>query len=669
MIDRATVERIKETANIVDVVGEFVTLRKSGANYKGLCPFHNEKTPSFYVSPARGTCHCFGCGKGGNAITFIMEHEQMTYPEALRWLAKKYHIEIQERELTSEERQQQSERESMFIVNEWANEYFQKILHHDVDGIAIGMQYFRSRGFRDDTITKFQLGYDLPDRLALGRAAMAKGFQEQYLIGDTGTTHGTGICYKNDRGELIDRYAGRVVFPWISSSGRIIGFTARVLDSRTKGVNQKYVNSPDSEIFHKTNELYGIFQAKKAIAKEDRVYMVEGQADVISMFQSGVENVVANSGTALTLPQTHLLHRFTSNITLIYDNDAAGIHAALRGMDMLLAEGMNVKVLLLPAGEDPDSFARKNTAEDFKKYIEMHQTDFIQFKTELLLNGVTDQTQRSEAIGSIVRSISFVQNQILRDIYLHDSAQRLGMNEATLINTMNRYIRDGKEQKATEARREQERFQPEASSQPIQPASLLQQATKVETMLIQLVIRHGEKIIVDDAQDDEGNVYALTVAQFIHYNLTSDHLGFHNELYNQIMQEAVDHSGEEGFVAEQYFIHHPDIEISKLASDMSFDRYQLIHAQQMLKEKETEPTEDEQQQKEKKDRDQLREQARHLLLDFKMDYVTQHLKDLQRDISLSISDPEKMMKLMAEYKDMQQIRNSLAKELGNDILI
>lgn len=283
----------------------------------------------------------------------------MTYPEALRWLAKKYHIEIQERELTSEEKQQQSERESMFIVNEWANEYFQQVLHHDVDGIAIGMQYFRSRGFRDDTIRKFQLGYDLSDRLALGRAALAKGFKEQYLTGDTATTHGTGICYKNDRGELIDRYAGRVVFPWVSSSGRIIGFTARVLDSRTKGVNQKYVNSPDSEIFHKTNELYGIFQAKKAIAKEDRVYMVEGQADVISMFQSGVENVVANSGTALTLPQIHLLHRFTSNITLIYDNDAAGIHAALRGMDMLLAEGMNVKVLLLPAGEDPDSFARK----------------------------------------------------------------------------------------------------------------------------------------------------------------------------------------------------------------------------------------------------------------------------------------------------------------------
>ena len=357
MIDSQTVERIKDASNIVDVVSEFVTLRKSGSNYKGLCPFHNEKTPSFYVSPARGTCHCFGCGKGGNAISFIMEHEQMTYPEALRWLAHKYNIEIKERELTDDEKREQSERESMFIINEWVSNYFEDILHNNVDGVAIGMQYFRTRGFRDDVIRKFKLGYDLSDRLALARAAKLKGYQDEYLLK-------TGVCYRNDRGELIDRYSGRVIFPWIGISGKVVGFGGRVLDSRTKGVNQKYVNSPDSDIYHKDHELYGIYQAKKAIAKEDRVYMVEGYTDVISMHQCGIENVVANSGTALSIHQIHMLHRFTANITLLYDGDSAGIHAALRGTDMLLQEGMNLKVLLLPDSEDPDSFARKHSSDE-----------------------------------------------------------------------------------------------------------------------------------------------------------------------------------------------------------------------------------------------------------------------------------------------------------------
>ena len=328
-IDKQTIEKIKDAANIVDVVSEFVTLRKSGSNYKGLCPFHNEKTPSFIVSPARGTCHCFGCGRGGNPIGFIMEHEQVTYPEALRWLAKKYHIEIRERELSDEERKEQSLRESMFIVNEWAATYFEDILHNHVDGVAIGMQYFRSRGFRDDIIRKFRLGFDLSDRQALAHAALQKGYQAQFLLN-------TGICYQNDYNELIDRYANRVIFPWVGVSGKIVGFGGRVLDARTKGVNQKYVNSPDSEIYHKDHELYGIYQAKRAIAKEDNVYMVEGYTDVISMHQCGIENVVANSGTALSVHQIQMLHRFTNNITLIYDDDAAGIQAALRGTDMLL---------------------------------------------------------------------------------------------------------------------------------------------------------------------------------------------------------------------------------------------------------------------------------------------------------------------------------------------
>lgn len=660
MIDRQTVEKIKDAANIVDVVSEFVTLKRSGANYKGLCPFHNEKTPSFYVSPSRGTCHCFGCGKGGNAVNFIMEHEQMTYPEALRWLAAKYHIEIQERELTDEEKREQSERESMFIVNDWAGKYFQDLLHNHVDGVAVGMQYFRSRGFRDDVIRTFQLGYDLTDRYALAETARKKGYRDEFLLK-------TGICYRNDRGELIDRYAGRVVFPWIGVSGKVVGFSARVLDSRTKGVNQKYVNSPESEIYHKDHELYGIYQAKRAIAKEDRVFMVEGQADVISMYQCGIENVVANSGTALSIHQIHTLHRFTNNITLLYDGDAAGIHAALRGTDMLLAEGMNLKVLLLPDGNDPDSFARSHTAADFRKYIEEKQTDFIQFKTALLLNGVTDPAKRSEAISSIIRSISVIQDQILRDTYVHDCAHRLGISEITIINAMNRFIRENKEQQGKEASRVPEAALQQAPVMPVQSATPLQQASKVEQMLVQIIIRQGERVIMSGVEGDDGHRYDLSVAQYIDYSLAEDGLKFHNDRYNRILAEAVEHNNDEGFRAEPYFIHHPDIEISRIAADLSVDRYQMAHSR---REEEVAPLdEDARQMKETAETESLKRQTMHLILDFKKDYVKQHLNELQQAISASVHDPDRMMKLMAEFKDMQLIYNRLARMLGNDIVI
>lgn len=566
MIDRQTIERIKDAANIVEVVSEFVTLRKSGANYKGLCPFHDEKTPSFMVSPSRGTCHCFGCGKGGNSVSFIMEHEQMTYPEALRWLANKYHIEIQERELSDAEKREQSERESMFIVNEWAAQYFADILHNNADGIAVGLQYFRSRGFRDDTIRKFQLGFDLPDRQAFARAALSKGYKEEFLLK-------TGICYKTDRGELIDRYAGRVIFPWIGISGKVVGFGGRLLDSRTKGVNQKYVNSPDSDIYHKDRELYGLYQAKKAIAKEDRVFMVEGYTDVISMHQCGIENVVANSGTALSTHQIHILHRFTSNITLLYDGDAAGIHAAMRGTDMLLSEGMNLKVMLLPDGDDPDSFARKHTAADFRKYIEEHQTDFIQFKTGLLLNNERDPLKRSEAINSIVQSIALVQNPVLRDTYIHDCAVRIGLNEMTLINTLNAFIRSGRnEMQTAEQRRQQQAVHQSVALTPVTPQ---QQATKVERMLAQLIVRNGEEVIFDNLETDDGKLISLNVAQYVDYNLSVDGLEFSNPVYARILSEAVEHSSDEGFSAEQYFVHHDDIEVSRVAADLSMDKYTL----------------------------------------------------------------------------------------------
>lgn len=643
MIDRETVERIKSAANIVDVVSEFVTLRRSGSNYKGLCPFHNEKTPSFIVSPARGTCHCFGCGKGGDSVSFIMEHEQMTYPEALRWLAKKYHIEIHERELTDGERQAQSERESMYIVNEWAGKYFQDLLHNDPDGIAIGMQYFRSRGFRDDVIRTFQLGYDLPDRQALAHKALQKGYKEEFLLK-------TGICYKNDRGELIDRYAGRVVFPWIGVSGKVVGFTARVLDSRTKGVNQKYVNSPDSEIYHKTNELYGIYQAKRAIAKEDRVYMVEGQADVISMYQCGIENVVANSGTALTLPQIHLLHRFTNNITLLYDGDAAGIHAAIRGTDMLLAEGMNLRILLLPDNDDPDSFARKHTAEDFRKYIEENQTDFIQFKTDLLLKNERDPQKRSEAINSIVASIATIPNQTLRDIYLHDCAERIGINEATLINQMNQYIR---QQRGLPGQRPDDN--PGSRPQPLPPTPQQQQKmqeSKVEAMIVREVIKWGDVVIFDNVQDDEGNTFSFNVAQYVHYNLTADDLQMQSPIYNRIIAEANEQSTQDGFKAEPYFVHHPDIDVSRVAMQLTAEHFVLSESQQV-----------------KVTPDTIRRNVMHLLLDFRLDIVAQRMKDLKTQIAGAVNDRERLLELMAQFKDCQLIRNQLAKQVGHDVIL
>lgn len=642
MIDRPTVDRIMEAANIVDVISEFVSLRKAGTSFKGLCPFHDDRTPSFSVSPVKGVYKCFSCGEAGNVVNFIMKHEQMTYPEALRWIARKYNIEVQERELTSEEKRLENERESMFLVNEWASKYFQDILKNHADGQAIGLQYFRSRGFRDDIIEKFQLGFCLTGRQTFSDAALQAGYKKEFLLK-------TGLCYERENGGLIDRFNGRVIFPWISVSGKVTAFGGRLLDSRTKGVSQKYVNSPDSEVYHKERELYGIFQAKKAIAKFDLVYMVEGYTDVVAMHQCGIENVVANSGTALSTYQIKLLRRFTSNIVLLYDGDAAGQHAALRGTDMLLSEGMNVKVLLLPDGKDPDEMAKSYSAEDFRKYIEDNQTDFIVFKINVLLQGVTDPVKRSEAINSIVRSIAVIKDPILRDTYLRECAHRTGTKEETLILQMNRYIYNNKEQQRKEEQRN-ETEQP--TPEPLRPATPMQQASKVETMLVQAIVRDGEKIIIRDVQNEEtGETINLNVAQYIAYDLGLDNLVFANPLSVQILTEAVEHSNDPGFKAEEYFTHHPDIHVSTLAVRLSVEQFQLSESLQ-VKEREIE----------RKDR------IMHLILDFRMDYVEHHLKELQVRLSQE-KDIEKMMEVMGEIKKMQNMRNILAKKLGNDIVV
>lgn len=642
MIDRPTVDRIMEAANIVDVISEFVSLRKAGTSFKGLCPFHDDRTPSFSVSPVKGVYKCFSCGEAGNVVNFIMKHEQMTYPEALRWIARKYNIEVQERDLTSEEKRLENERESMFLVNEWASKYFQDILKNHVDGQAIGLQYFRSRGFRDDIIEKFQLGFCLTGRQTFSDAALQAGYKKEFLLK-------TGLCYERENGGLIDRFNGRVIFPWISVSGKVTAFGGRLLDSRTKGVSQKYVNSPDSEVYHKERELYGIFQAKKAIAKFDLVYMVEGYTDVVAMHQCGIENVVANSGTALSTYQIKLLRRFTSNIVLLYDGDAAGQHAALRGTDMLLSEGMNVKVLLLPDGKDPDEMAKSYSAEDFRKYIEDNQTDFIVFKINVLLQGVTDPVKRSEAINSIVRSIAVIKDPILRDTYLRECAHRTGTKEETLILQMNRYIYNNKEQQRKEEQRN-ETEQP--TPEPLRPATPMQQASKVETMLVQAIVRDGEKIIIRDVQNEEtGETINLNVAQYIAYDLGLDNLVFANPLSVQILTEAVEQSNDPGFKAEEYFTHHPDIHVSTLAVRLSVEQFQLSESLQ-VKEREIE----------RKDR------IMHLILDFRMDYVEHHLKELQVRLSQE-KDIEKMMEVMGEIKKMQNMRNILAKKLGNDIVV
>jgi DNA primase len=601
-----------------------------------------------------------------------MKHEQLTYTDALRWLARRYNIEVQEKELTEEQRKEQSERDSMFIVNEWAASYFKDILHNDVDGRAIGLQYFRSRGIRDDIMEKFRLGFCLNDRHAMTQEALKKGYKEEFLL-----KVGLSYVIENAKTDLpFDRFYGRAIFPWIGISGKVVAFGGRVLDARTKGLNQKYVNSPDSEIFHKNQELYGIFQAKKAIAKENLVYMVEGYTDVISMHQCGIENVVANSGTALSEHQIHMLHRFTSNIVLLYDGDAAGIKAAMRGTDMLLKEGMNVKVMLLPDGQDPDEFAKKNTAEEFRAYIKENQMDFIAFKTKVLLDGVTDPHERSEAITSIIRSVSMIGNPIAREAYIKDCSARLGFSEQTLTAKMNEEIRTYREEARKEEARELDRQEMEAhrqeypsnrsntSDQPDSPAKMpvatikpatvtpLASKKKSETaadLLMKIIIQHGNKVIYDNLTDNEGNTISLTVAELISYSLSEDSLQFSEPLYSIILQEAVEHGREEDFNSESYFTLHPDYDISSHAIRLVSDSLTLSKSFEV-----------------KLSIEQLRDKIEHLLYEFRNDYIKEKLVRLRNDIKIT-QDTKRLQELIMELQETEKIRTAIAKKIGGSL--
>ncbi len=691
MIPQSTIDRIVDAANIVDVVSDYVTLRRAGASYKGLCPFHDDKTPSFSVSPARGVCKCFSCGKGGNSVHFIMEMEQMSYVEALKHLAKKYGIPVEEEEMTDEQRQKMNERESMFAVNEWAAKYFSQTMMNNQDGRAIGLAYFRSRGFRDDIIAKFRLGFCLDSADAMLKEAKAKGYNEKYLVD-------TGLCVKRDNGTLYDRFRGRAMFPWVAVNGKVVAFGGRVLDARTKGVNQKYVNSPDSIIYHKANELYGIFQAKKQIAKEDMVYMVEGYTDVLAMHQCGIENVVANSGTALNEAQIHLLHRFTNNITLLYDGDEAGIHAATRSTDMLLAEGMNVKILLLPDGDDPDSFSRKHNAQEFKEYVDAHQTDFILFKTNLLLKDAQrDPIKRAQLTEDIVKSIAVIPDEIIRSTYVHECAEILNMDEAVLMRGANKNRAAILENLKKEAQRERERqarlleagkesgnevdesragevkdvkdaaddsfasltsesdtTQPPADIQPIVTKQSLseQRFIGLERMMMTLITRYGEQLI--DGENGDGTPSKTSLAEYVQGDLEYDGIALRSPLYAKMLSLVCQHAHDEGFVASKFLINNQDEDISREAADLISDRYQLSKGNQMA---------------------QTEEELKvayltRLLLDYKNAIIEEEMKECNADLTRPEvkSDIELTLKTMRRIKELGDIQRQLAKMLGDRVV-
>ena len=680
MIDQPTIDRILDATQIVDVVSEFVTLRKRGVNFVGLCPFHDDKTPSFYVSPAKGLCKCFACGKGGNAVHFIMEHEQITYPEALRWLAKKYHIEIKERELTNEEKEAQTVRESLFVVNDFARTYFQNILYNHIDGKSIGMTYFRQRGIRDDIVKKFQLGYSTSAKDGLAQEAIRKGYKKEFLVK-------TGLCYEIEDGSIRDRFWGRVIFPWFNISGKVLGFGGRVLDSRTKGVSQKYINSPESEIFSKRKELYGIYQAKSAIVKADCVYMVEGYTDVIAMHQCGLENVVANSGTALAEEQIRLLHRFTSNITLLYDGDEAGIKASIRGIDMLLAEGMNIKVLLLPDGDDPDSFSRKHNATEFQQYIVDHEENFIRFKTNLLLKDTqNDPIKRAGLISDMARSIGLIPNEVVRYACLKECASLLNVDERIIQNEIKKTVKQRQDEYIEQRRKEKEKaeqinqaknlsspqsspdngsipppFPPEESAEPARESYIPQVGweklsfyTK-EIQLVKALIRYGEKVVCYIEAGEEKQK-PLSVIEYIALDLKQDDLQFHNPLHRALLAEAESKLHQDGFCAERYFLAHPNPEISRLAADMVNDRYRLSknNEQAIIK-----------------DEERLNELIPRLLVDFKLAILEEDMKQTIQQLSIPevSQNPQQVMAIMAHYKSLTDILKGMAKEAGDRVVL
>ena len=627
MIDNETKERIIAAAKIEEVVGDFVKLHRSGSNLKGLCPFHEEKTPSFMVSPSKNICKCFGCGKGGTPVNFIMEKEHLTFPEALRYLADKYHIEIKEKELTSEEMKAQSMRESMLQVNKFAAEYFVKTLWNTDEGKSVGLSYLRSRGITDEMIKKFKIGY-CPDKYsAFYEEAVKSGFDPKVLTE-------VGLCTKGEK-HTTDRFRGRVIFPVHSISGREVAFGGRALKMDEK--TAKYVNSPESLIYHKSNELYGIYFAKNEIVKKDNVYLVEGYTDVTSMHQSGIENVVASSGTSLTYGQINMIHRFTSNITVLYDGDSAGIKASLRGIDMLLEQNMNVKVLLLPDGEDPDSFARSRNASELMEYMEKNQKDFIAFKCDLALaEAGNDPIKRSNLINDILRSISVIPDEIKRSVYIQDCQTRFGIKLETLTQSVKKIIAE----KNLNAK-------PQASIEDIAPKKEVPYTYLQERELLKHLINYAI-VPIEFVTPDE--VIQVSVLEYVAFMKENGIISFSYDLHNKIWDYIVESESED---LRNEFLNHSDKEIQDYTFSLIEDKYE-IH---------------------KENTDYTTEQLSlklssiipQLVYGLELRMIEEKLKDVKNSISIASRVPgadDQVLQLMKEQSELNTKKKQVTAELA-----
>lgn len=648
MIDQQTVNKIIEFAEITDVVQDFVHLKRRGVNFLGLCPFHNEKTPSFTVSPSKGIYKCFGCGKAGNAVGFIMDHEQLSYPEALRYLAKKYHIEITEQESSPEQIEQKNHRDSMLVLSSFAQKYFSNILLNDREGKAIGLSYLKERGFSDQIIEKFQLGYSPENKSSFTDYAIKNGYQPKYLI-DTGLT-----IEKNDY--RFDRFAGRVMFPIHALSGNTIAFGGRILKIAEN--TAKYLNSPESEIYHKSDVLYGIYFAKRDIVKQDKCYMVEGYTDVISFHQAGIENVVASSGTSLTENQIRLVKRFTDNLTILYDGDPAGIKASFRGIDMVLEQGMNVKVVLFPDGEDPDSFSKKMGKKELKDFIQENENDFIRFKTSLLLNEAKDDPiKKAGLISNIVRSIGVIPDAIIRSVYIKECSALLNVQEDALYAEINRILFQKREtdRKQQFSNTQQQLKQSQSKALPGFIEDVYAEINEKE--IISFLITYGDKELYKQTGNDPFSEQSVTVAAFIIDEILNDDLEFKNLIYKQIFEDYSSYYRKGEYLESKFFINHKDEKIRALAAHIFSDNYKpsAIWAKGGKKFNTPEMT--------------LKEDVPKAINSYKLKILQMAIKENEEQLKQSDSeDIELINKLLSQKKILIETKSRLADETGERII-
>jgi DNA primase len=644
MIDHATIERILDAAEISDVVSDFVTLRKRGVNMLGLCPFHNEKTPSFTVSPAKGIFKCFGCGKGGNSVNFIMEHENLTYPEALKWLAKKYHIEVVEHEESEEQKQLNDERESLMIVSGYAQRYFTKFLWEENEGRTIGLGYFRERGFRDDILKKFEVGYAPDGKTPFTDAAQKEGYKIEFL-------EKTGLTIKRDDW-VRDRFAGRVMFPIHNLAGRVTAFGGRILKDDKKIA--KYLNSPESEIYHKSKVVYGIFQAKREMSKSDKCYLVEGYTDVISMHQAGIENVVASSGTALTADQIRLVKRFTSNITIIYDGDEAGIKASLRGIDLILEEGMNVKVLLLPTGEDPDSFAKKMGASGYLNYVLENETDFIQFKTRLLLKSTqNDPVAKARLITEVIRSVAVIPDTITRSVYIKECSKLLDVNEGVLYDEVQKQKRKVSDDFRKNQVREQTR---KAAQQTIIPKEIEPtQFIEEELVYLRFLLKFCKLPLFEVEDEENKTTELLSVGEFMITELEKDDLISKNELFQIFFNDVKINLDNTDFDPWKHFIYHANSEVSALATDLLSEKF----IESNIWKRGGGFTEQEE--------DILELLIPKVINEYKARKISKMLLEIEDQINIAFkeNDFDRVIDEQSKYMNLKRVEKYLSKQLGN----